>query len=1772
MGVQEGLECRPHGVSAQFGGCNVLINRSALIVLAVLGAIAWTARPATAQIVLFVDSAATGANDGSSWEDAFTNLQDALAAARALGARADEVRVAQGTYTPAEPNGNRAASFEMIDGVVIRGGYGGVSAANPDRWNPTAFPTILSGDLNGDDDTAGIAENVYHVVTAGPEVTNSARLQGFTITAGNANASIPDNRGAGMYVNGGAPTVVGCIFHANVASSGGGLFNQSGAPRVASSSFVGNEVSSFGGGLYHTGGAAIYDNCTVTENSAGGGGGIYSLDPAVVITNSIFWENSDFGGNSETAQIRFATGSPSMLTDTCIQNCANYCDEPTNIGNNPNFVNAAADNFRLKLPSPCANTGDNLAVPADILTDLDGSVRIGSGTVDMGAYEGADDCNGNGILDSIDLINGNSFDCFPNGLPDECELSINSGCPGARCTENCANDCNANCVPDTCEDCNGNGFADECDIADGTSEDCNDNGIPDECEPDEDCNNNGTQDICDIAAGTSDDCNNDGVPDECRLASDSGCPGANCESDCDPDCNGNCRLDECDIAEQGDCNANGVPDDCDIDQGDSDDCTDVDTGTGNNIPDECQISADSTAPGGPFFCTQNCDPDCNDNAIPDACEIDCNDNDVPDDCDVRDGFSEDCDSNGVPDECQEDSDGDGVINACDACPDTPPDTPVRDNGCQQQGACCLPTGSCLDNQLAGNCLSFPNARFLGDLLTCDGDPDGDLAIGCDDGCPLDPEKTEPGLCGCGLSDDGDIPAGSDCNGNGVEDRCEINAGLDEDCNANLVLDSCDLQALNSEDCNANSVPDECEISVDSNAPGGPFFCFADCDPDCNVNGTPDECDIAVAVSEDCDENGVPDECQPDSDQDGIPDACDPCLGENDLEGLACDNPADPDPCRSGVYDCSTGVLVCTDDEFADDEDGDGVFDCFDDCPGTAPGSEIDENGCPPEGTCCFIGAGGNPGFFCDVTRDFCINDLGGVWQGNGSPCPTSAAECIFPADGDCDFDTDFDFDDFVLVNDCIERFYAQEPDESCRCADLSGDGVLDLLDVGSVQVAWELERLCPVGATGDCCDLAGLLEAGCGDRVCCETVCEIVPSCCTTQWTADCAAIAQDLEICNCVPGACCVTESPFCVDLPAGECRGVGGFPLEPGTDCLNDGGVCVGECPPDAVGDCCDRAGLADGGCGDPFCCEAVCNLEPSCCYDTWTSECTQLALTTVADECGCPTVACCTEVGGLPACLDLTPELCNARGGFSLGTGTVCSIEGGVCSGACPDGATGDCCDRAGLPDAGCGDDLCCQAVCAEDPSCCYDQWEASCALIALTTADPECGCPTEACCFVDTLTCDDLTPERCAAQGGFALGSGTDCATNGLTCQQPCPPNATGDCCDPAGQIEPGCGERACCNAVCLLDPSCCLSDWGPRCAFLAQQFPDECTTCPTVACCADDNSCRDTTARRCSLDGDFPQEEGTSCAAGDCAIACPSDPTAQCCNTVTPSPNPGCTDRDCCNAVCNIKRSCCEVAWTVECSRIAAEEVPSDCRDLIPPNPDDPTPLCEIRACCVVDDPDDLDGDRCIETSAAVCQWRGGVVPPRADPSDPLPTCADNNANDIADVCEAGCPPNATGNCCNPAGIPAAGCGDTDCCDAVCAIDSSCCTIEWTPDCAVIAATLPAECACPASACCFADGSCQDLPAAICVDDLGEPREGITCAGDKDDDGVDDACGVCGPGAGDCCSGGASNFTPGCENIECCTAVCEFEPLCCTDAWDLNLCDFYANDLCAICQP
>jgi len=249
---------------------------------------------ATAKTI-YVDADAAGANDGSSWADAYNYLQDALADANA-SPKPVEIRVAHGIYRPDEDmlhpegTGDREATFQLINGVTIKGGYAGSGQPDPNARDIELYETVLSGDRDENDveiyyawnliDEPTRAENSNHVVT-GSGTDANAVLDGFTIKGGQADSAPPHSQGGGMNNDHGSPTVTDCIFTQNAALDGGGVGNYYGNPTLNNCTF--SENSSFwgtgsgaGGGMSNFYGTPVLTGCVFIGNSSDRGGGMYN--------------------------------------------------------------------------------------------------------------------------------------------------------------------------------------------------------------------------------------------------------------------------------------------------------------------------------------------------------------------------------------------------------------------------------------------------------------------------------------------------------------------------------------------------------------------------------------------------------------------------------------------------------------------------------------------------------------------------------------------------------------------------------------------------------------------------------------------------------------------------------------------------------------------------------------------------------------------------------------------------------------------------------------------------------------------------------------------------------------------------------------------------------------------------------------------------------------------------------------------------------------------------------------------------------------------------------------------------------------------------------------------------------------------------------------------------------------------------------------------------------------------------------------------------------
>ncbi|MFI5377669.1 MAG: right-handed parallel beta-helix repeat-containing protein [Tepidisphaerales bacterium] len=350
------------------------------------------------------------ATNGPSWSQAYKDLQLALGVA----VSGDTIKVADGTYKPTSGT-DRTISFQLMTGVAIYGGYAGYGAPNPDARNVTGTPSILSGDIG----TVGTnTDNSYHVLV-GSGTTSTAVLDGFTITAGNANGSgSPTYYGGGMYNSPGSPTLTNCTFSGNSASYGGGMENDTSSPRLTNCTFSGNSASSYGGGMDSSSSSPTLTNCTFSGNSASAGGGMYNYSSGPTLTNCTFSGNS---ASSSGGGVYSSSSNPKLTNCILWGNgnspIYNYSSTPvitysdiqggyTGTGNlnvDPLFVrNPSGTDYgdlRLRLSSPAIDAGKNADVPAGTTTDLGGGPRFkdvpskadtGAGTapiVDMGAYE-----------------------------------------------------------------------------------------------------------------------------------------------------------------------------------------------------------------------------------------------------------------------------------------------------------------------------------------------------------------------------------------------------------------------------------------------------------------------------------------------------------------------------------------------------------------------------------------------------------------------------------------------------------------------------------------------------------------------------------------------------------------------------------------------------------------------------------------------------------------------------------------------------------------------------------------------------------------------------------------------------------------------------------------------------------------------------------------------------------------------------------------------------------------------------------------------------------------------------------------------------------------------------------------------------------------------------------------------------------------------------------------------------------------------------------------
>jgi len=367
---------------------------------------------------------------------------------------------------------------------------------------------------------------------------------------------------------------------------------------------------------------------------------------------------------------------------------------------------------------------------------------------------------------------------------------------------------------------------------------------------------------------------------------------------------------------------------------------------------------------------------------------------------------------------------------------------------------------CTDTDQDGVCDDDDNCPTVANPNQEDEDEDG-VGDACDN-CPNDPDKTEPGICGCGVADtDSDNDGTPDCNDQCPDDSNKVVPGQ---CGCGVADADADGDGV--ANCNdgcpadpAKTSPGQCGCGVadtDSDGDG-----TADCSDGCPFDSNKTAPGICGC--------GTPDT---DSDGDGTADCNDGCPSDP--------NKTAPGTCGCGVSDVDSdgdGTADCNDDCPADpaktdpgqcgcgvsdtDSDGDGTADCNDGCPSdlnkTSPGqcgcgvSDTDSDG---DGTAdCNDGCPSDPNKTAPGTCGCGVSDVDS--DGDGTPncnddCPSDPNKTE-PGICGCGVpDADSDGDGQV---DCVD-LCPDDPDKTapgaCGCGvadtDSDGDGTADCND------------------------------------------------------------------------------------------------------------------------------------------------------------------------------------------------------------------------------------------------------------------------------------------------------------------------------------------------------------------------------------------------------------------------------------------------------------------------------------------------------------------------------------------------------------------------------------------------------------------------------------------------------------------------------------------------------------------------------------------------------
>lgn len=232
---------------------------------------------------------------------------------------------------------------------------------------------------------------------------------------------------------GSSASFINCGFHGNIADIHGGAFDIIASdPLIAGCVFTGNiALANYGGAMTtFANSSPTIVNCTMVANDGGAVGGAIANDSdGPTVTNCILWDNVADFGTTEAQQIWNFAGQ-TYVDSTILQGWTGAMGGLGNNGLDPRFIDPVGrdgflaspdDDVRLLPGSPAIDSGDNTALPVELVSDFGGLSRrvdipaipdtgVGpSPVVDRGAHEftpsqcQSGDFDGDGLVTPADI-------------------------------------------------------------------------------------------------------------------------------------------------------------------------------------------------------------------------------------------------------------------------------------------------------------------------------------------------------------------------------------------------------------------------------------------------------------------------------------------------------------------------------------------------------------------------------------------------------------------------------------------------------------------------------------------------------------------------------------------------------------------------------------------------------------------------------------------------------------------------------------------------------------------------------------------------------------------------------------------------------------------------------------------------------------------------------------------------------------------------------------------------------------------------------------------------------------------------------------------------------------------------------------------------------------------------------------------------------------------------------------------------------------------------